>query len=94
MWESFILSDISFGLIHGSKWSLVSVVNGYQMVPIFSSLCIHITNTVFFKNKILPSLRTITGSICLLGSSPEVFSLYVSLSLSDLGGFLFQNALQ
>lgn len=81
-------------MVPSGAWYQWLIVNGYQMVPIFSSLCIYITNTVFFKNKILPSLRTVTGSICLLGSSPEVFSLYVSLSLSDLGGFLFQNALQ
>lgn len=40
------------------------------------------TNMVFFQNHILTSLRIITGSVLFLGSSPQVCSLYVSLSLS------------
>lgn len=101
MWWSSTSSNISVRLIHGSKWSLERTVN-YQRMQTFMYLCSHVTNRGLILpklkekikcswRKILTGLRIITGTICFIGSWPQIFSLYLSLSLSICLWIFFHN---
>lgn len=65
-------------------------------------LCSHVTNRGLILpklkekikcswRKILTGLRIITGTICFIGSWPQIFSLYLSLSLSICLWIFFHN---